>query len=105
MGPDRRVSDGKQEIFWDRLESRLLMLLRGIEDLKSFINQAACAWVEQGYHRKEYKEIRTPPLQRMLTGPMPAGPGQRFSAPGLHLQDHKNSPTLRCHRGGRRHPL
>ena len=68
--PYSPYQNGKQEIFWGRLESRLLELLRGIEDLKlSFINQAACAWVEQGYHRKEYKEIRTPPLQRMLTGP------------------------------------
>jgi hypothetical protein len=51
------------------LESRLLELLRGIEDLKlSFVNQAAQAWVEQDYHRKEHKEIRTTPLKRMLTG-------------------------------------
>jgi putative transposase len=68
--PYSPYQNGKQEIFWGRLESRLLELLRGIEDLKlSFINQAACAWVEQDYHRKEHKEIRTPPLQRMLTGP------------------------------------
>jgi hypothetical protein len=43
-------------------------LLRGIDDLKlSFVNQAAQAWVEQDYHRKDHKEIRTTPLQRMLT--------------------------------------
>lgn len=61
--------NGKQETFWGQLESRLLELLRGIEDLKlSFVNQAACAWVEQDYHRKEHREIRTCPLQRMLTG-------------------------------------
>ena len=68
--PYSPYQNGKQEIFWGQLESRLLELLRGIEDLKlSFINQAACAWVEQDYHRKEHKEIRTSPLQRMLTGP------------------------------------
>jgi putative transposase len=68
--PYSPYQNGKQETFWGQLESRLLELLRGIEDLKlSFVNQAACAWVEQDYHRKEHREIRTCPLQRMLTGP------------------------------------
>lgn len=68
--PYSPYQNGKQETFWGQLESRLLELLRGIEDLKlSFINQAACAWVEQDYHRKQHREIRTSPLQRMLTGP------------------------------------
>jgi putative transposase len=68
--PYSPYQNGKQETFWGQLESRLLELLRGIEDLKlSFINQAAQAWVEQDYHRKEHREIRTSPLQRMLTGP------------------------------------
>lgn len=67
--PYSPYQNGKQETFWGQLESRLLELLRGIEDLKlSFVNQAACAWVEQDYHRKEHREIRTSPLQRMLTG-------------------------------------
>jgi putative transposase len=68
--PYSPYQNGKQETLWGQLEGRLLELLRGIEDLKlSFINQAACAWVEQDYHRKEHREIRTCPLQRMLTGP------------------------------------
>ena len=68
--PYSPYQNGKQESFWGQLESRLLELLRGIEDLKlSFVNQAARAWVEQDYHRKEHREIRTSPLQRMLTGP------------------------------------
>ena len=67
--PYSPYQNGKQEAFWGQLESRPLELLRGIKDLKlSFINQAACAWVEQDYHRKEHKEIQTTPLQRMLTG-------------------------------------
>lgn len=67
--PYSPYQNGKQETFWGQLESRLLELLRGIEDLKlSFINQAAQAWVEQDYHRKQHREIRTSPLQRMLTG-------------------------------------
>jgi putative transposase len=68
--PYSPYQNGKQETLWGQLEGRLLELLRGIEDLKlSFVNQAACAWVEQDYHRKEHREIRTSPLQRMLTGP------------------------------------
>ena len=67
--PYSPYQNGKQETFWGQLEGRLLELLRGIDDLKlSFINQAAQAWVEQDYHRKEHREIRTSPLQRMLTG-------------------------------------
>ena len=67
--PYSPYQNGKQETFWGQLEGRLLELLRGIEDLKlSFINQAAQAWVEQDYHRKEHREIRTSPLQRMLNG-------------------------------------
>jgi len=67
--PYSPYQNGKQEAFWGQLESRLMELLRGIEDLKlSFVNQAAQAWVEQDYHRKTHKEIQTTPLQRMLTG-------------------------------------
>lgn len=67
--PYSPYQNGKQEAFWGQLESRLLELLRGVQDLKlSFVNQAACAWIEQDYHRKQHKEIRTTPLQRMLTG-------------------------------------
>jgi transposase InsO family protein len=62
--------NGKQEVLWGQLESRLLELLRGVEDLKlSFVNQAAQAWVEQDYHRRHHREIKTTPLQRMLSGP------------------------------------
>jgi hypothetical protein len=68
--PYSPYQNGKQEILWGQLECRLLELLRGTENLKlSFVNQAACAWVEQDYHRKEHREIKTTPLQRMLTSP------------------------------------
>jgi transposase InsO family protein len=67
--PYSPYQNGKQEAFWGQLESRLLELLRGIEELKlSFVNQAAQAWVEHDYHRKAHKEIQTTPLTRMLTG-------------------------------------
>lgn len=68
--PYSPFQNGKQEVFWGQLESRLLELLRGVEDLKlSFLNQAAQAWVEQDYHRRNHREIKTTPLQRMLGGP------------------------------------
>jgi transposase InsO family protein len=61
--------NGKQETFWGQLESRLLELLRGVENLElSFVNQAAQAWVEQDYHRKYHREIKTAPLTRLLNG-------------------------------------
>jgi hypothetical protein len=61
--------NGKQETFWGQLESRFVELLRGIENLElSFVNQAAQAWVEQDYHRKYHREIKTTPLNRLLTG-------------------------------------
>lgn len=61
--------NGKQEVFWGQLESRLMELLRGVENLElAFVNQAAQAWVEQDYHRKYHREIKTTPLNRMLNG-------------------------------------
>jgi putative transposase len=68
--PYSPYQNGKQEVFWGQLESRLLELLRGLDNLKlSFVNQAAQAWVEQDYHRRQHREIKTSPLQRMLGGP------------------------------------
>jgi hypothetical protein len=67
--PYSPYQNGKQEAFWAQLESRLMELLRGVENLKlAFVNQAAQAWVEQDYHRKVHSEIKTSPLQRMLNG-------------------------------------
>ena len=68
--PYSPYQNGKQEAFWGQLESRLLELLRGVQDLKlAFVNQAAQAWAEQDYHRRRHSEIKTTPLQRMLNGP------------------------------------
>jgi len=66
--PYSPYQNGKQEVFWGQLEGRLLELLRTSKDLQlSFLNQAAQAWVEQDYHRKNHREINTTPLQRMLS--------------------------------------
>lgn len=68
--PYSPYQNGKQEVFWGQLESRLMELLRGLENLSlAFVNQAAQAWVEHDYHRKLHKEIQTTPLSRMLGGP------------------------------------
>jgi len=73
--PYSPYQNGKQEAFWGLLESRLVQLLRGVENLKlSFVNQAAQAWAEQDYHRRNHSEIKTTPLQRMLNGPDVARP-------------------------------
>lgn len=67
--PYSPYQNGKQESFWGLLEGRFLELLRGVENLKlSFVNRAAQAWIEQDYQRKKHREIKTPPLQRMLNG-------------------------------------
>jgi transposase InsO family protein len=67
--PYSPFQNGKQEVFWSQLEGRFLELLRSQKDLKlSFINQAAQAWAEQDYHRRVHREMKTTPLQRMLTG-------------------------------------
>jgi len=68
--PYSPYQNGKQEAFWGQLESRLLELLRGVNNLKlMFVNQAAQAWAEQDYQRRNHSEIKTTPLQRMLNGP------------------------------------
>jgi len=73
--PYSPYQNGKQEAFWGQLESRLLELLRGVENLKlAFVNQAAQAWAEQDYQRGNHSEIKTTPLQRMLNGPDVARP-------------------------------
>lgn len=73
--PYSPYQNGKQESFWGQLESRLMELLRGLKDLKlAFVNQAAQAWIEQDYHRRNHSEIKTTPLHRMLTGPDVARP-------------------------------
>lgn len=65
--PYSPYQNGKQEVFWGRLEGRVLELLRKHKDLKlSFLNQAAQAWVEQDYHRKFNREMKATPLDRLL---------------------------------------
>lgn len=62
--------NGKQEVFWARLEGRLMAMLEGVGDLSlALLNRATQAWVEQEYQRTEHQEIGSTPLDRYLAGP------------------------------------
>ena len=62
--------NGKQESFWGQIEGRLLPMLEGEPVLSlELLNNAAQAWVEQEYHRKDHSEIKETPLARYMRGP------------------------------------
>lgn len=62
--------NGKQENWWSRVESRLLAMLEGEENLSlEQLNLATQAWITQEYHRTVHREIGCTPLQRYLAGP------------------------------------
>ena len=62
--------NGKQEVFFAQVESRLLAMLEGHADLDlALLNQATLAWVEMGYHRSVHSETGQTPLERFLKSP------------------------------------
>ncbi len=62
--------NGKQENLWSRVESRLLAMLEGEENLTlEQLNLATQAWVTQEYQRTVHREIGCTPLERYLAGP------------------------------------
>lgn len=62
--------NGKQEVFWGRLEGRLMAMLEGVSELSlELLNTATHAWVEQEYQRTRHDELDTTPLARYLEGP------------------------------------
>jgi putative transposase len=62
--------NGKQENLWSRVESRLLAMLEGEQNLTlDQLNLATQAWVTQEYHRTVHREIGCTPLERYLAGP------------------------------------
>ena len=100
--------NGKQETFWGQLESRLMELLRGIENLElSFVNQAAQAWVEQDYHRKYHREIKTTPLHRLLHGVDVSRPTPDSEALRLAFTRRitRKTTAQRCHCRSRWHSI
>ena len=68
--PYSPYQNAKQEVFWARVESRLMAMLEGQAQLSlDLLNQATQAWVEQEYHRSIHSEFETTPLHRYLQGP------------------------------------
>ena len=62
--------NGKQEVFWSRLEGRLMAMLEGVSDLTlELLNTATQAWVEHEYQRTVHAELDATPLARFLAGP------------------------------------
>ena len=69
------LANAKQEVFWARVESRLMAMLEGEARLSlDLLNQATQAWVEQEYHRSVHSEFDTTPLARYLAGPSVSRP-------------------------------
>ncbi len=62
--------NAKQEVFWARLEGRLVAMLEGARDLTlRMLNEATQAWVELEYNRQIHSEIKMSPLTRFVEGP------------------------------------
>jgi hypothetical protein len=62
--------NGKQEVFWARLEGRLMAMLEGVSELTlELLNSATQAWVEHEYQRTQHAELDATPLARFLEGP------------------------------------
>ena len=62
--------NGKQEVFWSRLEGRLMAMLEGVSELTlELLNTATHAWVEHEYQRTKHSELDATPLARFLEGP------------------------------------
>ncbi len=68
--PYSPYQNAKQEVFWARIESRLMAMLEGEVSLSlEQLNNATQAWVEQEYHRSVHSEFDTTPLVRYVAGP------------------------------------
>ena len=62
--------NGKIETFWNTLETRLMAMLEGVEQLTlKLLNDATIAWLEQEYNRRVHRELGCTPLERLKTGP------------------------------------
>ena len=73
--PYSPYQNAKQEVFWARIESRLMAMLEGEVQLGlDLLNQVTQAWVEQEYHRAVHSELDATPLARYLAGPSVSRP-------------------------------
>lgn len=61
--------NGKTEAHWANMESKLLAMLIGQDDLTlEHLNELTMAWVEAGYNRDIHRETKMIPLDRYLQG-------------------------------------
>ncbi|MGI9332330.1 MAG: DDE-type integrase/transposase/recombinase [Gammaproteobacteria bacterium] len=68
--PYSAYQNAKQEVFWARVEGRLMAMLESVEPLSlDMLNNATLAWVEREYNRAEHGELGCAPLTRYLDGP------------------------------------
>jgi len=68
--PYSPYQNAKQEVFWARVEGRLMAMLDGEAELTlALLNTATQAWIEHEYHRTVHSEIGTTPLARFLDDP------------------------------------
>ena len=65
--PYHPEQNGKQERFFGTVEGRLMAMLANEPNLTlEFLNLATCAWIEQEYHRKDQREMKASPMDRLL---------------------------------------
>lgn len=66
--PYSPYQNGKQEVFWNQIEGRLLPMLENVGDLSlQQLNDATQAWAEIEYNRKAHSELSgQDPLHRFL---------------------------------------
>jgi hypothetical protein len=68
--PYSPYQNAKQEVFWARIEGRLMAMLDGETELDlARLNAATCAWIEGEYQRSVHSEIGCAPLDRFLQDP------------------------------------
>ncbi|MGH8577797.1 MAG: DDE-type integrase/transposase/recombinase, partial [Gammaproteobacteria bacterium] len=62
--PYSPYQNGKQEVYWNQIEGRLLPMLEGVADLNlKRLNEATQAWVELEYNQRPHSEIKMSPLE------------------------------------------
>jgi putative transposase len=68
--PYSPYQNGKQEVFWGRLEGRLLKMLDGVAELTlELLNKTTQAWVEIEYNRVVHRETSCSPVARFDRAP------------------------------------
>ncbi len=67
--PHSPFKNGKEEVFWNPVDGRLMAMLENVRLLTlEYLNRATQAWVEQDYNRRYHDAIGVTPLERMLAG-------------------------------------